>query len=77
VKLKIISDGNPLSTRIENAETGEMVEGVVGLHISASPTVMMAVIELVNVELDLNNIIIDNLPAKSPNEEPSPWEYEG
>lgn len=32
MKIKIVSDGGPLSTRVVNAETGETLEGVVGVE---------------------------------------------
>ena len=56
MKLKIVSDGSAMRTRIIDADTGECVEGVryVDIHIGIDGT--RAFLELVDPQLDLYNI---------------------
>ena len=56
MKLKIVSDGTPMGTRVENAETGELLEDVVAvawhIQVSGIPTLAVATVTLVNIPLD-------------------------
>lgn len=59
MRLKIVSGGNTANTRVENADTGEMVDGVVGVkwECSVGPdgeaTLATAVLTFELVECDV------------------------
>jgi len=62
MKLKIVSDGTPSSTRVLDAETGEVVEDIINLEISMTPFSTEAAILLRCPVLSLDNI--DTLEVK-------------
>jgi len=56
MKLKIVSEGTGATTKIVNAETGELVENVMGLEISMDAFNLEAVIVIRDPYLSLENI---------------------
>ena len=56
MKLKILSEGTGATTKIVNAETGELVENVMGLEISMDAFNLEAVIVIRDPYLSLENI---------------------
>ena len=56
MKLKIVSEGTGATTKVVNAETGELVENVMGLEISMDAFNLDAVIVIRDPHLSLENI---------------------
>jgi len=56
MKLKIVSEGTGATTKVVNAETGELVENVMGLEISMDAFNLEAVIVIRDPYLSLENI---------------------
>ena len=56
MKLKIVSGGTGATTKVVNAETGELVENVMGLEISMDAFNLDAVIVIRDPHLSLENI---------------------
>ena len=57
MRLKIIADGkNPAATKIVNAETGEMLEDVLGIEISIHARGIEAAIIMSSVDLEIENL---------------------
>jgi hypothetical protein len=67
MRVKIISDGTSLGTRVVDAETGEILEGIVGLSwvATARSDLTAATITLmgVPVELESDAISVTEQPA--------------
>ena len=56
MKLKIVSEGTGATTKVVSAETGELVENVMGLEISMDAFNLDAVIVIRDPHLSLENI---------------------
>ena len=56
MKLKIVSEGTGATTKVVRAETGELVENVMGLEISMDAFNLDAVIVIRDPHLSLENI---------------------
>ena len=56
MKLKIVSEGTGATTKVVNAETGELVENVMGLEISMDAFNLEAVLVIRDPHLSLENI---------------------
>ena len=56
MKLKILSEGTGATTKVVSAETGELVENVMGLEISMDAFNLDAVIVIRDPHLSLENI---------------------
>ena len=56
MKLKIVSEGTGATTKVVSAETGELVENVMGLEISMDAFNLDAVIVFRDPHLSLENI---------------------
>ena len=56
MKLKIVSEGTGATTKVVSAETGELVETVMGLEISMDAFNLDAVIVIRDPHLSLENI---------------------
>jgi hypothetical protein len=53
MRLRIISDGTPHSTRVIDEDTGEKVEGVTSVNIDINLERSIARIELLNPKIDI------------------------
>ena len=56
MKLKIVSEGTGATTKVVNAETGEVVENILGLEISMDAFNLEAAILIRDPELSINDI---------------------
>ena len=56
MKLKLVSEGTGATTKVVSAETGELVENVMGLEISMDAFNLDAVIVIRDPHLSLENI---------------------
>ena len=56
MKLKIVSEGTGATTKVVSAETGELVENVMGLEISMDAFNLEAVLVIRDPHLSLENI---------------------
>lgn len=55
MKLKVISDGTALGTKVINAETGEAIENIsrISWELDASVYIAQAVIEVIEIPVEL------------------------
>ena len=68
MKVKIISDGNPMNTKVTNAETGEVIDGITNLkwqiHCGSLATVDMR-LKMTDVEIVGDMVIKEVTPVGS------------
>ena len=60
MKLKIFYDGNPANTQVVDAETGEMIEGVVSAHIDIDAFQARATLILADFEADIKQVEVSD-----------------
>lgn len=55
MKIKIVSDGSACNTKVVNAETGELITGVIHIHwtCDASEVIAKVFMEIADVAVDL------------------------
>jgi len=57
VKLKILHDGDPSSTKVVDAKTGEIIEGIISISIIMESFQSLATITFAsNIEYDIDNL---------------------
>tara|TARA_R100000306_G_C4253270_1_gene81506 strand:+ start:246 stop:485 length:240 start_codon:yes stop_codon:yes gene_type:complete len=66
MKLKIVSEGTGPTTQVVNAETGEVVENVMGLEISMDAFTLEAAILIRDPELSIDNIEVQEVRQGDP-----------
>ena len=53
MKIKIFANGNPQDSKVMNAETGELLEGVVSAHVDIDVEGAIATLIIQNFEADI------------------------
>ena len=66
MKLKIVSEGTGATTKVVNAETGEVVENILGLEISMDAFNLEAAILIRDPELSINDIEVQEVRQGDP-----------
>ena len=66
MKLKILSEGTGATTKVVNAETGELVENVLGLEISMDAFNLEAAILIRDPNLSINDIEVQEIRQGDP-----------
>ena len=61
MKLKILSEGTPPTTKVVNADTGEEVEDIIGLEISLDAFHVEAAILIRDPELSIDQIEVQEI----------------
>ena len=66
MKLKIVSEGTGATTKVVNAETGEVVENILGLEISMDAFNLEAAILIRDPELSIDDIEVQEVRQGDP-----------
>ena len=60
VKIKIYYDGNPANTQVVDADTGEMIDGVVSAHVDIDAFQARATLILADFEADIKAVEVSD-----------------
>jgi hypothetical protein len=60
VKIKVYYDGNPANTQVVDAETGEMIDGIVSAHVDIDAFEARATLVFADFEADIKQVEVSD-----------------
>ena len=60
MKIRVYYDGNPANSQVVDAETGEMIEGVVSAHVDIDAFQARATLVIADFEADIKDVEVSD-----------------